>query len=298
LSEAKKLVAEGKYAEAEASVRALMTRQPFPDGFDFLGYLYEQQSKLDQAEEAYGQAVKLNSARHSSKVRLGIVYGKKGKYADCIVVLENLSSDIRDNPEALFYLSRSYLETRNTAKALEIAAMVERLGENDPGALLSVGRLLLSKDLNQQAVPMLKKVVNHLPNSSEAHYCLALALFKMRKYDEMSIYLDQAQNLDPAATRILLLRALSLLDDGKFSAAKDYIRKARALSPEDKLAAYLWGRVLIEEKNYSEAIKLISDLIASGFNDFKAHLSLISAYRNNGEFEKAVNYALKLVQTF
>src|SRR5262249_10760123 len=48
----------------------------------------------------------------------------------------------------------------------------------------------------------------------------------------------------------------------------------------------------------SEAIKLISDLIASGFNDFKAHLSLISAYRNNGEFEKAVNYALKLVQTF
>src|SRR5437867_7976841 len=72
LSEAKKLVAEGKYAEAEASVRALMTRQPFPDGFDFLGYLYEQQSKLDQAEEAYGQAVKLNSARHSSKVRLGI----------------------------------------------------------------------------------------------------------------------------------------------------------------------------------------------------------------------------------
>ena len=297
-SEAKKLVTEGKYAEAEASVRALMTRQPSPDGFDLLGYIYEQQSKLDQAEEAYGQALKLNATWRSSKVRLGIVYAKKGKYADCIVVLEKLPDDIRDNPEALFYLCRAYLEGGNKVKALETAAMVERLGEKDPGALLSVGRLLASKDFYQQAVPMLKKAVNHLPKSAEAYYSVAFALFKMRQYDEMSIYLEQAQNLDPTAPRILLLRALSLLDTGKFSAAKDFIRKARTLKPDDKFAAYLWSRVLIEERDYTEAIKLISDLIAGGFNDPNAHLSLITAFRRNGEFQKAVNYALKVAQTF
>jgi len=298
LSEAKRLVMEGKYVEAEASLLTLMTRQPSPEGFDLLGYSYEQQNKLDQAEEAYGQAVKLNPGSHYSKAKLGIVYGKRGKYTDCIAILEKLPENIRSNPEALFYLCRAYLETGDSVRALDTAAMVERSAERDPGALLSVSRLLVSKDLNQQAVPLLKKAVNLMPKSSEAHYSLAFALFKLHRYDEMSTYLDQAQNLDPTAPRILLLRALSLLDSGKFSAAKDYIRKAQTLSPGDKFAAFLRGRVLIEEGNYTEAIKLISDLIASGFNDPNAHLSLITAFRKNGEFQKAVDYALRVVQLF
>ena len=298
LGEANKLLMEGKSAEAEALVRALMSRQPSPDGFDLLGTIYEQQSKLNQAEEAYGQAVKLNPANQYSKTRLGIVYGKNGKYADCVGVLEKLPQNIQDNPEALFYLCRAYLETGNSARALETAAVLEHLGGKDAGALLSVGRLLVSKDLNQQAVPMLKNAVNLMTKSSEAHYSLAFALFKLHRYDEMSTYLDQAQNLDPTAPRILLLRALSLLDSGKFSAAKDYIRKAQTLSPGDKFAGFLWGRTLIEEGNYTEAIKLISDLIAGGFNDPNAHLSLITAFRKNGEFQKAVDHALKVVQLF
>jgi tetratricopeptide (TPR) repeat protein len=114
----------------------------------------------------------------------------------------------------------------------------------------------------------------------------------------MSSCLDQAENLDPSQPRILLLRALSLLDTGKVPEAKDYISKARALNPDDKFAAYLWGRVLIEERSYPEAIKLISDLIASGYNDPNAHLSLISAYRKNGEFQKALDYALTMSQAF
>jgi tetratricopeptide (TPR) repeat protein len=297
-SEAKKLITEGRYAEAEASVRELISRQPSPEGFDLLGYIYEQQRMLDRAEDAYGQALKLDAGRHSSKVRLGIVYGKEGKYADCVAILEGVYADVRGDPEALFYLCRAYLEVGKTEKALETAEIVEGLGESDPGALLSVGRLLVAKDYYQQAIPLLKKTTLLMPKSAEAYYSLAFALYKTRKYDEMSSCLDQAENLDPSQPRILLLRALSLLDTGKVPEAKDYISKARALNPDDKFAAYLWGRVLIEERSYPEAIKLISDLIASGYNDPNAHLSLVSAYRKNGEFQKALDYALKLSQAF
>lgn len=297
-SEVKTLITQGRYAEAEVSLRGLVTRHPSPEGFELLGYIDEQQSKLEQAAEAYHQALKLDAARHSSKVRLGIVYGKERRYAESAAILEGVYDDVRVDPEALFYLCRAYLEVGKNDKAFEIAAIVERLGENDPGALLSVGRLLASKDFYQQAVPLLEKSVRLMPKSAEACYSLAFALYKIRKYDEMSIYLDQAQNLDPTQPRILLLRALSLLDTGKVPEAKDSISKARALNPDDKFAAYLWGRVLIEERSYPEAIKLISDLIASGYNDPTAHLSLVSAYRRNGEFQKAVDYALKVSQAF
>jgi tetratricopeptide (TPR) repeat protein len=297
-SEAQRLVKEGKYAEAEASMRALVARQPSADGFDLLGTIYEQQSKLDQAEGAYAQAVKLNAVRHSSKARLGIVYGKRGKHAECIAILETLHGGVSNNPEALFYLCRAYLESGNRLKALQTAGLVERWEEKDPGALLSVGRLLVSKDLFEQAVPILKKTIHRLPESAEACYSLAFALVKMRRYDEASIYLDKAGSLDPTAPKILLLQALVLLDDGKFSKSKDFIRKAQALKPDDKFAAYLWSRALIGEGAYKEAIKLISDLIASGFEDPNAHLSLITAFRRNGEFQKALDHALKTAQVF
>jgi tetratricopeptide (TPR) repeat protein len=298
LSEAKRLMSEGKYAEAEASLTALVARQPSADGFDLLGNIYEQQNKLDRAEDAYGQALKLNSARHPSKVRLGIVYAKRAKYAECITILESLHGGVSSNPEALFYLCRAYLERGNKPRALETAEMIERWEEKDPGALLSVGRLLVSKDLYAQAEPILKKAINRLPESPEAAYSLAFALVKMRKYDEASVYLDKAYNLDPTTPRVLLIRALMLLDDGKFPQAKDFILKAQALKPDDKFAAYLWGRVLIEERAYTDAIKLISELIASGYNDPNAHLSLITAFRRNGEFQKALDHALKMAQVF
>ena len=89
----------------------MLTRPPSADGFDLLGYSYEQQDNLDQAETAYGQALKLNSGSESSKAKLGIVYGKRGKYTECIAILESFPGEISNNPEALFYLCRAYLET-------------------------------------------------------------------------------------------------------------------------------------------------------------------------------------------
>ena len=298
LSEAEELVRQGKYAEAEASVRALITRQPSADGFDLLGYIYEQQGKLDRAETAYNQALKENAGRTSSKARLGIIYGKRGRHTECIAILESLPDGVNNNPETMFYLCRAYLESGKRSKALETAGMIELWEERDPGALLSVGRLLVSKDLYEEAVPILKKTVHRMPASSEANYSLAFALVKMRKYDEASIYLDKAHNLDPATPKILLLQALVFLDDGKLSKAKDFIRKAQTLKADDKFAAYLWSRVLIEEGVYKEAIQLLNDLIAGGFEDPNAHLSLVTAFRKNGEFQKALTHALKTAQAF
>jgi tetratricopeptide (TPR) repeat protein len=298
LSDAEKLVRQGKHAEAEASLRALVARQPAADGFHLLGFIYEQRNSLDQAETAYKQALKLEAGRDSSKGRLGIVYGKKGKYVECIAVLEGLQDSTLNNPETLFYLCRAYLESGNQPKALEMAAMIERWEEEDPGALLSVGRLLASKNLNEQAVTILKKAAHRMADSPEAYYSLAYALSRLRRLEEASTYLDQARALDPSSSKILLLQALVLLDGRKIPQAKDAIRKAQALGPDDKFAAYLWSRVLIEEGAYKEAIKQISDLIAGGFQDPNAHLSLITAYRRNGELQKALSHALKMAEIF
>ena len=99
-SEATELVKEGRFAEAESSLKTLLSHQPSSEGYELLGNVYEQQGKLDPAESAYGQALKLSATRFSSKVRLGIIYVKKGEYAECISTLEPVRKNLGNDPEA------------------------------------------------------------------------------------------------------------------------------------------------------------------------------------------------------
>ena len=130
-----------------------------------------------------------------------------------------------------------------------------------------MGRLLVSKDLYEQAVPLLKKQSMGCRNLQKPTTVSLLRLSNCADTTRLLPTLIRPRILDPTAPRIMLLQALILLDYGKFSAAKDFIRKAQTLKPDDKFAAFLWSRILIEEGNYKEAIQLFTDLIAGGFED-------------------------------
>ncbi|MDE2964977.1 MAG: tetratricopeptide repeat protein, partial [Acidobacteriota bacterium] len=173
----------GRLAEAEASVRSLLSDKPSPDGYRLLGFICENQGKLDQAEQAYRESLTLNPGLDFSRIRLGIVYCKGKKYTQCVDLLQPLQPRIDAIPEALFYLCQALLETGQASQALRIAAKMEQAARADPEALLSICRLLTERNLNREAVPLLTRSVERLPRSAEAHYLLALALSRTDRID-------------------------------------------------------------------------------------------------------------------
>lgn len=292
------LMRAGKRAEAEQKALLVVNRSPTANGYGLLGHIYESQEKLPDAEKAYKKSLQLNPRYEIGKLRLGIVYGKAGKFAQCVAALQALGTRIHANPEALFYLCLSYLETGQRSKALETATVVARSTPNDPEALLSVVRLLAWKELYGDSLPLLKLTAERLPQSAKAHYLVALALFKTRQYDAVWAPLDRAHRLEPNSLETLLLYGTALLEANRLSEAKDYILRARKLEPNEPRSKYLEGQVLIAEGAYDRAIEHLNAMIRDGSKDPDVHLLLLSAYRRKGDIQVAVDYAVKVAQLF
>ncbi len=288
----------GKLPEAEALVRFVLADQPSPDGYRLLGFLCERQEKLEQAEQAYQESLKLDSGLESSRIRLGIVYCKGKKYSRCIDTLQPLQGRIDEIPEALFYLCQAFLETGEKSQALQIAAKMERAARADPEALLSVSRLMIDRNLYRESIPLLTRSVEQLPESAEAHYLLSVALFHTNQLERMGPLLDKTLRLQPDSVPALMLQAMGLLEAKKLTEAKRSVRKALNLQPETPKAIYLLSKVMIEEGAYPEAIQRLKGLIQRFPNDPDVHLLLLSAYRKEENYQKAFEYSLQLVERF
>ena len=288
----------GKLAEAEELVRSLLTDQPSPDGYRLLGFICENQGKLDQAEQAYRESLTLSPGLEFSRIRLGIVYCKGKKYTPCIQSLQPLQPRIDAIPEALYYLCQALLETGQTSQALQIAAKMGRSAQVDPQALLSVCRLLIERNLYRESVPLLTRSVEHLPRSAEAHYLLALALSRTDRIDRMGPLLDRALLLQPDFVPALLLQAMRLLEVKKLAKAKRALGKVLELQPEEPKAVFLLSKVMIDGGEYSEAIRSLKGLIDRFPDDPDVHLLLLSAYRKDENYQKAFETSLQLLERF
>lgn len=296
--EAVELAQSGKLSEAEKLVRSALGDQPSPDGYRFLGYLCESQENLEQAEKAYQKSLQLNPELEFSKIRLGIVYCKRKNYSECFDMLKPLEDRVSEIPEALYYLCEALLAKGDRSCAIRVARIMERIGEVDPEALLSISRLFMAQNLYQESIPLLNKSVAGLPRSAEAHYLLSLALFQTSKIESMRPLLQKALVLAPDSVPALLLQAMSLLELNRLAEAKKTVQRVLEIQPENPKAAYLLGKVRIEQGNYSEAIEGLTALIQRFSMDPDVHLLLLSAYRNEENYQKAFDYSLMLAGLF
>jgi tetratricopeptide (TPR) repeat protein len=156
----------------------------------------------------------------------------------------------------------------------------------------------VSKELYDAALPLLRKVVTRMPESEEAHYSLAFALFKLQNYEPMWPLLDKALSLNSSVPRVHLLYAMGLLDVRRIPQAKEHLERVRALQPGNGFADYLWCRALVEEGAYSGAINLLEGLIREGSKNAEVHFLLVTALRRNGDLQKAADYADRLTRMF
>lgn len=296
--EAVELAQAGKLAEAEKLVRSALEDQSSPDGYRFLGYLCESQEKLEQAERAYQKSLQLNPNLEFSKIRLGIVYCKGKKYLECFDILEPLESRVSEIPEALFYLCEAFLEKGDRRSAVRVAQVIERTSQINPEVFLHISRLFIVKNLYQESIPLLNKSVAGLPRSAEAYYLLSFALFQTGRIESMRPILQKALVLAPDSVPALLLKVMSLLELTKLTEAKQTVQRILKIQPGNPKAAYLLGKVRIEQGNYAEAIEGLTALIERFSMDPDVHLLLLSAYRNEENYQKAFDYSLMLAGLF
>jgi len=149
----------------------------------------------------------------------------------------------------------------------------------------------------KQAIGILRGVLERDPDSSQAHFYLALALNTLPTLAESMAHLERAIRIDPSDASAHAQIGNGLIRSGRPAEGLAHVRYAMQLSPRDPIMP-IWlefaGNGELELKNYSEAIALFKRSAALNPRYPRSWAGLTAAYALAGDAQEARQMAERL----
>ncbi len=149
----------------------------------------------------------------------------------------------------------SSLRGKDLAGAMEQARAIIQIAD----ALGKDGFLLLGSALasakGKTKLALMDNLVRDYPDNAHAHYARALVSTQEKDFEAALSAVDQASSLAPDWDKPYLLRVQIHAMRGKDSAAKQALRDAARQHPEVPTIQEAYGRLLMQQKEYAEALE-------------------------------------------
>ncbi len=289
--------------------------------FYFLwGNSAESEGKYDEALEAYEKSLVCDPHADYVNQKLVILLFNMGKKEQSITQLEKM---IADNPSDLQYrllLGNIYTSMGEKEKAIDVYEEVLRISPDDPQTLLMLGALYASNRDLLKARTTLEKLVkvdnrsingynylakvyrelNFFDESIEAYKKAldlnwtpilayeAADLYEYRqRYDEAVAIYKRLLEEDETNTKIRGRLARIYLVQGKVDDALAELQELKNYTTSTDTVDLAIGRILLDEKRYTEAITLFEGMLARNENKDVARSMLALTYYESGNTEKA-----------
>ena len=214
------LLNAGRFADAEASARALI--KDYPQHFilhHLLGIAQDGQNKPEAAISSYHSALKLNANMPEIHFNLGIAYARTGKLQEAIECYRNT---IKRQPK--------FFE-----------------------AYTNLGSLLQTQGLLEEAVVLYRQAL-HIEEDARGHFNLGTALRDQGKLDEALQHFERAIALSPNDANTHNYRGEVLRDQGKMEVAIEAYLASLKLDPAHAGANYNMGEFLYLAQRFDEAV--------------------------------------------
>jgi len=212
--------------------------------------------------------------------------GAEGDTAKAVAIADQLAARYPDDADVLYQAARVHMRAFNDA--------TRRMFEKTPASYrvnqLS-GEIFETQDKFAEAAAEYRKAIEKNPRALNLHFRLGRAILleshspeamaKAQKEFEAEL----ALNAEDAAAEFQIGQILDA--GGRREEALGYFQKALELSPDFAEAALAVGRIRVQAKQYTEAIPLLERVVALQPRNETAHYSLMMAYRNSGQMDKA-----------
>jgi len=176
--------------------------------------------RLDEAGEAFSNALRLNSDSAKAHVGLATIFVGKGKL---------------DEAHA-HYEQALRMEPSNAEYHSGYAYLLEQMGQDD------------------QAAAECEAAVRLAPKSAPAHHSLGAFLEKHGKLDEATAQYREAVRFDPSLVDAQIDLGTALLENGDLAGAKEHLQTASKLDPKLAQPHNYLGKIFMREGNVSSAI--------------------------------------------
>jgi tetratricopeptide (TPR) repeat protein len=212
--------------------------------------------------------------------------GAQGDTAQAVTIAGQLEARYPDDADVLYEAARVHMRAFNDA--------THRMFDKTPASYrvnqLS-GEIFETQNKFAEAAAEYRKAIEKNPRALNLHFRLGRAILleshspealaKAQKEFEAEL----ALNAEDAAAEFQIGQILDAC--GRRDEALGHFRKALELSPDFPEAALAVGRIQVQAKQYAEAIPLLERVVAREPRNETAHYSLMMAYRNSGQMEKA-----------
>jgi tetratricopeptide (TPR) repeat protein len=276
------LSARGRLSEARDMLEDAKKKLPPSATLErAFGDLSQLQGDYDGAIAHFKAALDKDPRDVLTHFRLGVALRRVRRFDEANAELDQVAAVDKDYPGLSIERGLLFEESGDVQKAIDLFKGALAKAPDDPDLQLRVGSAYVAIGRPDDAVPMLRRVLEQRPTSAEAHHYLGRALMlKGESLPDALRYLKRAVELDPNRAEFHVYVAWAANDSmpANLELAHEEVEKTLAL---DKVnAEAYWQRGILErvEGAIDDAIKDEKHALALRPSRYEAHATLAECY--------------------
>jgi len=329
LTEARRLLQEGKINEARERALYIIGRMASSEALNIVGLTYLRQGNVKGAYDYFRESVRVNPKNYSAQERLGEIFVLVGDYQSAKKQAEVLGGIKEYAPDGLLLEAEIAVREGNYSQALNkvnaafavrepspkeqifLAHLYYRLGEKkrageiigkldlermDAEGYLSLARYYVSTGEDEKAKASYSLALKRYPSNAEVLYNYGMYLIGQRKFAEAASYLEQAHRAFPGAAIVTYRMGQAYLAAGKSERVAGLIAELLTQDPQSILAWRLKGEYAMAKGERRQAIEAFNKVVQFIPEASFIYALLSELYLKEGDGAQAEKYARRAIE--
>ncbi len=274
---------EQKYPEAAAAYRKAIALDPKLPGVQLnLGLAEFKQGRFEAAVSPLRAALAADPHSIQATTLLGLSYYGEKHYEDAVKYLEMAAASDRDNKELHQTLAQSCLLAKNYACALEEFGKLEQMDPNSSAVHLFTAEALDGEGKTEEAIKEARTGLKLSPQEPNLNFVLGHLYWEAERYDEAVAAFEAELLIVPGNAKAIAYLGDIAMKRGDNQKALKLLRTAAQLQDNVRLAYMDIGGILVDQKQYAEALSALRHAVKLDPTQPDAHFRLGHVYQLMG----------------
>jgi tetratricopeptide (TPR) repeat protein len=256
--------------------------------------LYEQEGRVNLAENYYRQLIKIRPEANMPKARLSRLLLKSGRRKEAIALLNEISGQSPDPAQAGVLIGLVYVEENMLTEAeAEFKAVLRAFPENDQARYL-LGSIYLESGRSAEALDLLLKIPPKSEQFVDARIYLSSILVKADRSTEALSLLRAARREAPWAPQLLVANGYLLEGLKRPGEARDVYMEGVKNFPDSAELYFRLGALEDRDGRTAESVKAMRQALSIDPDYVEALNYLAYSFAERGEnLSEALSMAIR-----